>query len=605
MIGKKTSRRAFTLTELLVVVVVVGVLAAVAVPQFNRVLETRRTTEAESLMTAVRTEQEKRCTFEKAYAGTFDRIGDIVSRNPSKTSTTASGSYTYDLEEQGIKAASNRQDYALKMLSYKDGRLCCDGAYCDSLNKSYPKCEGFGVEYDANCTASACELDPEGCACNPNQCKCPAYAASHCECSGTCVKTCEGAASQSCNTCGTQTRSCNTSTGVWNGWGSCSMTQAECDELDKEKCTNGETRGSASCNDCGKQTTEKCVNNAWTASLGACSKTQAQCDAEGEGEEECKLDAASCATEGNIFDAKTCECTACPEGETSKDGETCEAKKACPATCEKGFTLNPDVKYEEDGECCIAEDSCDQKGKSDCESTDGTWNEKDCKCSCDQPNLMLKDGKCIPKFKPKNINIGILVNCHYCPDGLGWRPKCDGTNSSDCFGYAETPPSYGPPCQEYCDPYDYECRQCEKYPGYGFDPEEGCSNATYSRTSPCYPMSYEFYVGGSFSKRKGGQFGKGDPEDAYLWWTGGERIGGQNLRYPGGSMLRCSDDHQAACNKNCDKNSNKCDYKCTVSLSPGECPKERYKYCWSNCAPTRYSCQNGSGTGVVMTCVAG
>ena len=55
---KSTKKKAFTLTELLVVVIVVGVLAAVVLPKFSKVMETRKTTEAEELMAAVRTEQE-------------------------------------------------------------------------------------------------------------------------------------------------------------------------------------------------------------------------------------------------------------------------------------------------------------------------------------------------------------------------------------------------------------------------------------------------------------------------------------------------------------------------------------------------------------------
>ena len=55
--GGKMRKKAFTLTELLVVVIVLGVLAAVAVPKFSRVLETRKTSEAEEIFSAVRTEQ--------------------------------------------------------------------------------------------------------------------------------------------------------------------------------------------------------------------------------------------------------------------------------------------------------------------------------------------------------------------------------------------------------------------------------------------------------------------------------------------------------------------------------------------------------------------
>ena len=59
---KKQNRRAFTLTELLIVVIVIGVLSAVTLPKFNRVIENRKVTEAEEMMSAVRTEQVVRWT---------------------------------------------------------------------------------------------------------------------------------------------------------------------------------------------------------------------------------------------------------------------------------------------------------------------------------------------------------------------------------------------------------------------------------------------------------------------------------------------------------------------------------------------------------------
>ena len=43
---KSKKKRAFTLTELLIVVIVIGVLSAVVLPKFNKIIETRKTTEA-------------------------------------------------------------------------------------------------------------------------------------------------------------------------------------------------------------------------------------------------------------------------------------------------------------------------------------------------------------------------------------------------------------------------------------------------------------------------------------------------------------------------------------------------------------------------------
>ena len=79
----KTQRKkkAFTLTELLVVVIVIGVLSAVVLPKFSKVIETRKTTEAEELMAAVRTEQERRCALDKDYISDLSQLSEII---PSK-----------------------------------------------------------------------------------------------------------------------------------------------------------------------------------------------------------------------------------------------------------------------------------------------------------------------------------------------------------------------------------------------------------------------------------------------------------------------------------------------------------------------------------------
>ena len=128
---KTKNKRAFTLTELLIVVIVIGVLAAVTLPKFNRVIENRKVTEAEEMMSAVRMEQERRCSMDKNYTTKFSNLQDIIASNTTKN-------YTYSLQKQGISAKSNNADYTLKILSYEDGSYCCEGDGCKKLNKNYP-----------------------------------------------------------------------------------------------------------------------------------------------------------------------------------------------------------------------------------------------------------------------------------------------------------------------------------------------------------------------------------------------------------------------------------------------------------------------------------
>ena len=172
---KNQKKKAFTLAELLVVVLIVGVLSTVAVPKMKSVIETRRTTEAEDIMTAVRTEQEKRCVLGKQYLMDSSKVDALANASNSTN-------YSYALDSTGIVAQSKGKDYNLQIRSYKTGEICCQGEYCASLNKNYPSCDSIAVLTD-ECAGVAPNEPPQepeiptpepedDCITNPNQEKC-------------------------------------------------------------------------------------------------------------------------------------------------------------------------------------------------------------------------------------------------------------------------------------------------------------------------------------------------------------------------------------------------------------------------------------------------
>ena len=263
-------KKAFTLSELLVVVIVLGVLAAVAVPKFTRVLETRKTTEAEGMLSAVRTEQEKRCTLGDEYSVKFASLPVAASLQRSTEREAKSANYTYTLNGSGMQAQSSGKDYTIKMLSYKDGGLCCEGSYCNQLNKSYPSCGGVPADECAvriPCSGSSsrsCGCQNTGRqyrSCDENTGSWGAWGS----CSVGACKSCSGAATRSCgcNNAGTQRRTCNVFTGTWGGWSSCSV--GECKD-----CVGSATE-SCGCNNAGvRYRTCNEMTGTW-GSWGACS----------------------------------------------------------------------------------------------------------------------------------------------------------------------------------------------------------------------------------------------------------------------------------------------------------------------------------------------
>ena len=203
----KKRLQAFTLTELLVVVIVLGILAAVAVPKFSRVLETRRTAEAEEMLSAVRMEQEKRCTLGQGYTGDFSKMSTVAYANIGN-SQAKTGNYTYTLTATGVSAKRGGENYVLKIPSYKTGEICCEGEGCEALNKSYPSCSAVSMPEVDECAALDVPVSGEGeadaCQTNPNDCSCSTFAqenpclcdesykeAHMCECSPSTQACCE------------------------------------------------------------------------------------------------------------------------------------------------------------------------------------------------------------------------------------------------------------------------------------------------------------------------------------------------------------------------------------------------------------------------------
>ncbi len=300
----KNKKKAFTLTELLVVVIVIGVLSAAVLPKFSKVIETRKTTEAEELMASIRTEQEKRCALDKPYLTDLSNMSEIVKKTDTKN-------YQLTLQDKGVIASSKgNYSYNLQMPSYADGRICCDGDDCAKLNKNYPSCQGFTYEPSPDsCAGTPPPPDPE-----PKSC------------AGTAVT--ERACTSGCGT-EHRTATCNTATGNWeySAWdNSCTAKPAS----ESRECGTGYT---------GTQTRSAvCKNGAWEMGdwIGTCTPVKS-CDpaSKPEGTQSC----GNCGTQTRTVtcDTQSGEWKSGSWGSCGGEGE-CAAGTTENQSCGEGYS---------------------------------------------------------------------------------------------------------------------------------------------------------------------------------------------------------------------------------------------------------------------------
>mgnify|MGYP003573400991 CR=1 FL=1 len=79
---KNNARKGFTLIELMIVVAIIGILAAIAIPNFIRYQLRSKTTEAKVILGGVKTSEE-------SFRAEYDSYATLVTPTPASTGTPA------------------------------------------------------------------------------------------------------------------------------------------------------------------------------------------------------------------------------------------------------------------------------------------------------------------------------------------------------------------------------------------------------------------------------------------------------------------------------------------------------------------------------------
>ncbi len=88
------NRRGFTLLEIIIVVIIVGILASLALPRFFRTVEFSRANEALSNLSAVRRAMERCYLFKNTYGTECDSFSELDVEDPGTLTNTH---FTYSL----------------------------------------------------------------------------------------------------------------------------------------------------------------------------------------------------------------------------------------------------------------------------------------------------------------------------------------------------------------------------------------------------------------------------------------------------------------------------------------------------------------------------
>lgn len=116
--SRPNARRGFTLVELAVVIVIIGVLAAFGVPKFLNSVERSKASEAFAYLAAVRTAQERFIAKDGVYADDLSKL-DITMQPPkyftpgSITTTNTGTNPTWTMTLTRIAASSSKGAYTV------------------------------------------------------------------------------------------------------------------------------------------------------------------------------------------------------------------------------------------------------------------------------------------------------------------------------------------------------------------------------------------------------------------------------------------------------------------------------------------------------------
>ena len=134
------NKKGFTLMELLIVVLLIGILAGIAIPQYFNAIERQRSVEALGVLGDIEKAQMRYAAINEAFTTDFSNL-DIDLGDTTSGSTYETKNFTYTLNAANATAERKSGDYTIKIIysGIESGTktVCCESSkddMCDIIN---------------------------------------------------------------------------------------------------------------------------------------------------------------------------------------------------------------------------------------------------------------------------------------------------------------------------------------------------------------------------------------------------------------------------------------------------------------------------------------
>lgn len=231
--NSKPFKKGFTLTELLVVVLVIGVLAAIALPSYTKSVKKSRASDALNNLNIVSLKQQDYMLNNEKYAENFKDLNvPIVGLTDEESATATVGTFQYTLSDACVIASNTRagETYAFSK-NVETQQVGCQGDVCSMFSDLVSEGD-VGCEFTPVGGEDGPGITPPGGK----------------DCGGCTITCCDGS---------TVTGKCNPVTGQCYDYPSCPI----CYNGPKV-CQDGETKTENNC-------VYNCSNDAWVYSKPA------------------------------------------------------------------------------------------------------------------------------------------------------------------------------------------------------------------------------------------------------------------------------------------------------------------------------------------------